>query len=573
MSSGMKLGVRYQVFLLAAIVLGVYYHALSAGVNSVDDSHIIAAYGMGAGKGLAEIFRPAGNYYYRPLVELSYFLDNLLWGMHARFMHLENILFHLLNTVLVFLIARQVAGAWVVKSPWFPLASALLFAVHPINTESVTWIAGRTDPLAAIFIFTSIWCLLQCLIEDRLIYLWTALLLFVLGVLTKEIALSFLPAALLLAIYWPDAVRVRPTILRVLIGIAVVAFLLVLAFITFSRSFSVTAVLNSNTGGVSAALQTALTALGFYLKKLILPLPLNFAIDTVSTLYLIPGTAFVVLLPLWLKRRTMPALFAAVCVVFLLPAFLVSMKQVAWTPYAERYLYIPSAFFCMGLIGVGSVQLEKIQRQQWLPPLVLFVVFGAAFITVQRNFVWNDNLTLYRDTVRKSPDFGAIHLELGVALLQNGKLREGRAEFETAERLNKRPSLRNRIKENLMAIRVQQGDCQGAREYFYRLFLNKQEAGPEFLCLLNKADEGLASKAVDTASRNGIYCDMIDTDDVLYSKTHDPFNLYQKGVLAFRCGDNVGALAYMRKAVNEAPAGTHYTAAAIKWLHILEAGQ
>jgi protein O-mannosyl-transferase len=569
----MKLGARKQVFLLAAIVLGVYYTALSAGINSVDDSHIIAAYGMGAGKGLAEIFRPAGNYYYRPLIELSYYLDNLLWGMDSRSMHLENILFHLLNTLLVFLIARQVAGAWAVKSPWFPLASALLFAVHPINTESVAWIAGRTDPLAAIYVFSAIWCLLQCLIEDRLLYLWPALFLFVLGVLTKEIALCFLPVALLLAICWPGPVRVRPTVLRVLTGIAVGTFLLVLAFVTFSRSFSVTALLSSNTGGVSAALQTAFTALGFYLKKLIFPLPLNFAIDTVSTLYLIPGIAFLLLLPFWLKRRSLPALLAAVCVIFLLPAFLVSMKHVAWTPYAERYLYLPSAFFFIGLVSGGSFLLEKIQRLQRLPYLVLCVAIGAVFTTVQRNFVWHDNLTLYRDTVRKSPDFGAAHLELGVALLEKGQLQEGRAEFETAERLNKRPSLRNRIKENLMAVRLKQGDSQAAREYFYRNFRNKEEAGPEFLRLLNKADEGLASKAVDTTGRNGIYCDMIKNYDVLYRKTHDPFNLYQSGLLAFRRGDDATALAYMRKAVREAPADTHYTGAAIKWLQKLEAGQ
>lgn len=569
----MKLGARKQVFLLAAIVLGVYYTALSAGINSVDDSHIIAAYGMGAGKGLTEIFRPAGNYYYRPLIELSYYLDNLLWGMDARSMHLENILFHLLNTVLVFLIARQVAGAWAVKSPWFPLASALLFAVHPINTESVAWIAGRTDPLASIFIFSAIWYLLQCLIEDRLLYLWPSLFLFVLGLLTKEIALCFLPVALLLAICWPGPVRVRTTVLCVLIGIAVGTFLLVLAFVTFSRSFSVTALLSSNTGGVSAALQAAFTALGFYLKKLVFPLPLNFAIDTVSTLYLIPGIAFLLLLPFWLKRRSVPALFAAVCVILLLPAFLVSMKHVAWTPYAERYLYLPSAFFCMGLVSGGSFLLEKIQRRQWLPHLVLCVAFGAAFTTVQRNFVWHDNLTLFRDTVRKSPDFGAAHLELGVALLEKGQLQEGRAEFETAERLNKRPSLRNRIKEYLMAVRLKQGDSQAAREYFYRNFRNKEEAGPEFLRLLNKADEGLAGKAVDTAGRNGIYCDMIKNYDLLYRKTLDPFNLYQSGLLAFRRGDDATALAYMRKAVREAPADTHYTGAAIKWLQKLEAGQ
>jgi protein O-mannosyl-transferase len=568
----MKLGTRHQVLLLAVIVLGVYYTALSAGINSVDDSHIIAAYGIGAGKGLSEIFRPAGSYYYRPLVELSYYLDNLLWAMHPRFMHLENILFHLLNTLLVFLIARQLAGAWGVKWSWFPLASALLFALHPINTESVTWIAGRTDPLAAIFILSAIWCLLRCLIEDRLLYLWSALFLFVLGVLTKEIALCFLPVALLLAICWPGAVRGRPIVLRVLIGIAVGTFLLVLAFVSFSQSFFVTAFLSDNTGGVSAALQTALTALGFYLKKLILPLPLNFAIDAVSPLYLIPGIAFLLLLPFWLKRRTMPALLAAVCVVFLLPALLISTRHVAWTPYAERYLYLPSAFFCMGLVGGSSFLLERIQRLQWLPPLFLCVIFGAMFMTVQRNFVWHDNLTFYRDTLRKSPDFGAVHLELGVALLQGGQLREGRTELETAERLNKRPSLRHRIKVNLMTVRLQQGDSLGAREYFYRIFRNKEEADPEFLRLLNKADEGLAIRSTDV-SRKGIFNDMIDTYDVLYRKTADPFNLYQCGVLSFQRGDNARALIYMRKAVQEAPADTHYTAAAIKWLRKLEVEQ
>lgn len=569
----MRLKVRYQVFLLLAIVLGVYYPALSAGINSVDDSHIIAAYGMGAGKGLAEIFRPTANYYFRPLIELSYYLDNYLWGMQSRSMHLENIMLHSFNTVLVFFVARQLAEVWTVKSPWFPLASALLFAVHPINTESITWIAGRTDPMAAVFVFAAIWCLLQCLIEDRLLYLCPSLFQFVLGVLTKEIALCFLPVALLLVIFWPGAVRVRPIVLRVLSGIAFGGALLMLVLITFSRSTSVTTFLISNTGGISTALQTALTALGFYLKKLILPLPLNFAIDTVSRLYIIPAIAFVVLLPFWLKSRRIPAVLVAVCCIFLLPALLVSVKQVAWTPFSERYLYLPSAFFCIGLAGGGSLLLEKIHRQQWLLPLVLCVAFGAAFLTVQRNFVWHDNLTLYRDTGLKSPDFGAVHLELGIALLQNGQVREGLAEFETAERLNKRPSLRNRIKENLMAVRVQQFDWQCARDFFYRTFRNKQEADPEFLRLLNKADEGLASKADDTTGRNAIYCDMIDTYDVLYSKTHDPFNLYQKGVLAFRCGDNVRALAYMRKAVNEAPAGTHYTAAAVKWLHKLEAGQ
>ncbi len=567
----MKLGVRYQVFLLAAIVLVVYYTALSAGVNSVDDSHIIAAYGMGAGKALNELFRPAGSYYYRPLVELSYYLDDLLWGMNARSMHLENVLLHALNTILVFFVARQLAGAWSVKTPWFPLASALLFAVHPINTEPVTWIAGRTDPLAGVFIFAAIWCLLQSFIKNRLLYLWPSLLLFAMGALTKEIALCFLPAAVLFTIFWPGEVQLRPTVLRVLAGIFFCGILLVLAFVVFNRSFSIAALLNSNTGGVSTAIQSVFTALGFYLKKLILPLPLNFAINVVSPHYFFPGIAVMLSLPLWLKRQWLPAVLAAVCGIFLFPAFLISVTQVAWTPFAERYLYLPSAFFCMGLVGGGSLLLEKIHRQKWLHSIAFCIAFFAALITVHRNFIWHDNLALYRDTVGKSPDFGAVHLELGVALLQKGRLNEGRGEFEKADMLNKRPSLRNRIKANLMAVRLQEGDYQGAREYFYRIFQHKEEADLDFLHILNKADEGLASRAVDITARNDIYRDMIDTYDVLYRKTHDPFNLYQCGMLASRRGDNGKSLAYMRKAVREAPEDTHYTAAAKKWLLKLEA--
>jgi tetratricopeptide (TPR) repeat protein len=227
----------------------------------------------------------------------------------------------------------------------------------------------------------------------------------------------------------------------------------------------------------------------------------------------------------------------------------------------------------MGFVSTGTLFMEKIQRRKWLLPFVLSIACGAALISARRTFVWHDNLTLYRDTVRKSPDYGAAHLELGVALLQKGLLREGRTELETAERLNKRPSLRNRIKENLMAVRLREGDYQGARDYFYSIFKKKEEAAPDFLRLLNKADEGLTNQLTVVAVRNAIYFDMIETYKVLYSKTHDPFNLYQIGVLAYRYGDNAMAIANMRKAVREAPLGTHYKAAAIRWLQKLEDGK
>jgi len=569
----MRLRVSYQLFLLGFIVLAVYYNSLSAGFNSVDDSHIVAAYGMGAGKKFVDLFRPMGTYYYRPLIELSYYLDNRLWGMHPRFMHLENILLHLLNTILVFLVARQAADAWSVKESSFPLLSSLLFAVHPINTEPVAWIAGRTDPLACVFILSAIWCLQHCLIKDRIVYLLPSLAFFVLGLLTKEVAICFLFAALLLTICWPGTVRQRRKVLILLTCIILGSLMLLISLVIIRPSSSITAFFDGRDGGGLAALQTSIVALGFYLKKLVFPLPLNFAIDYVSPFYILPGIAIILLLPFCIRQQRFPAIMLVIGCVFLCPALLIAERHVAWTPFAERYLYLPSAFFCMGVVSVCPLIMEKLHCRQWGNPFLLFISCCATVISVQRTFVWHDNLTLYQDTVSKSPDYGATHLELGVALLQKGRIAEGRKEIEVAELLNKRPSLRNRIKESLMAVRLQECDNQGARDFFNKIYKKKEDADPEFLRLLNKADEGLLDNATVITVRNGLYCDMIENYKILYSKTQDPFNLYQAGILEFRCGNHFMARANIQKALLEAPLESHYRGAAVRWLEKLEAGQ
>lgn len=568
----MRLKPGYQLLILAAVVLAVYYPALSAGINSVDDPHIIAAYETVGVRTFAGIFRPATSYYYRPLVELSYYLDNFFWTMHPRFMHLENMLLHTLNAVLVFCLARQLAEGWSVRAPWFPLAGSLLFALHPVNSESVIWIAGRTDPLAALFILAALCCLLKCLIADRIGYLWPALLLFALGLLAKEIAFCFLPVALLLTAVWPRPLLVRRRLLSILAGVCACGALLLLVLANVNRSLSMTAAL-INSGSFSEGVTGALTAFGFYLKKLFFPLPLNFAIDVVSPLYLYPGLLFFLLLPFLLRKKELWSVLTLACAIFLLPALLVSIKKVAWTPYAERYLYLSSVFFCLTAAGgLGSLQ-ERLKSERWLFPLALCAVVGAGLVTLQRAFLWQDNLALYRDTVRKSPGFGAAHLELATALLRKGNLREGRIELEAAERLNKRPSIKYPIKASLMSLLLLEGHTERARDYFYTVFTDKRNADTDFLNLLATADTRLAQETPDTASRNAVYAEVIDTYDTLYKKTAQPFYLYLSGKTALQAGDETRAISYLRQVVRVAPPDTHYTAAASKMLRKLEVGR
>ncbi|MBM4048506.1 MAG: hypothetical protein FJ279_25665, partial [Planctomycetes bacterium] len=89
---------------------------------------------------------PRSAEYYRPLVALSYALEYAVAGLKPSVFHATNIVLHGLNGILVFLLCRAVF-----TSSALALAAGLLFAVHPIHTESVAWVAGRTDVLATLF--------------------------------------------------------------------------------------------------------------------------------------------------------------------------------------------------------------------------------------------------------------------------------------------------------------------------------------------------------------------------------------------------------------------------------------
>ncbi len=151
----MKVSHLHSLFFLCLVVLIIYYPAVSGIYNTVDDVHIIDAYGHNGHQTLKHIFIPGNQYYFRPLIELTYYFDNWAWGLNPSSMHLENILLHILNVILVYQIASNLKS-WCGYSSALPFISALLFAIHPINTEAVCWIAGRTDPLAAVFILLSV---------------------------------------------------------------------------------------------------------------------------------------------------------------------------------------------------------------------------------------------------------------------------------------------------------------------------------------------------------------------------------------------------------------------------------
>ncbi len=558
----------FAPLILAAVILAVYYPAFSNGFHSIDDPGIIALFS--SPPPLSNILLPGHNYYYRPLIELSYFVDSKLWGMEPSVMHLENILLHIANALLVYYISRKIASHYPERSPFIPVLAAILFALHPLNVEPISWISGRTDPLAATFILSACFFWLRWLDDPKWHYVVCALFLFALGALTKETALAFLPVSLIIVLVWPAVPDRRRKIAASVIVASVLAASVLAALMWKFGVVNIGRFFSYRDFDIGELCRNIVIAFGFYVKKLLLPLPLNFAITDVSPVYGLLGILSLVVLIVAVLVRRLTALFFVASALMILPALLAATKQIAWTPFAERYMYMPSAFFCIGT----SCLLVSLQKKtvNILVPLCVVVVCIVGGVSYQRNLLWKDKLAFFQDAVAKSPGFGSVYNELGGMLIQERQYNQAAEAFAVADRLNNRPSMKMQIKSNIMATKVAQGNTVAARDYFFQLFGDKKTASVVFLELLYIAD-GKRLESLDKGGKILLAQDLLETLELLYLKNPDPFWLYRSGQLALVTGNINDAADFFRKAYVAAPVDAHYRAAAKTYYLRLDAGK
>lgn len=552
--------------LLVTVVLAVYYPALLIGIHPVDDPGLFAKYS--ASPPLSNILLPGNSYYYRPIVELSFYLDSVLWGMEPVTMHMENILLHCGNTLLVYLLARKIYNDD--ETPVIPLLAALLFALHPVNVEAVAWIAGRTDPLLALFVLSAGYFWLRWLDKPRWSDMLATMLLFCTALLTKESALAFGAVLILLAMICPGAATGRQRLSAVCLMVAPGLMLVMFALFFRSGSSAISRFVSGTDFHAAKSVWDALVALGFYVKKMVFPFPLNFAVNSVHPLYGLLGVALFPLFWLAFRRNRLSGILFISAALFILPAILVAVKQIAWTPYAERYLYLPMAFFTPGLVGIGKTWRQK--QPKVLMSFLVLLLCASALGTHQRNLLWKDSLSFFQDAVAKSPEFGSVYHSLGGELMKKGEIDLAAEAFATADRLNQRDSIRYQIKSSIMGTILAKGKYLEARIYFFQLFKKKQDAPVEFIEMLCKAD----SKRLETVYGEGkvlLARDLIETLEILYQKRANPFLFYQSGKMALIAGNSDEAADFFRRAYVAAPVDAHYKAAAKTYYLRLEAGK
>ncbi len=541
----------FQLLLLLFVVLGVFYPTLFAESLSIDDNQMLLAYLNQPSLDWQALFFPTGGlYYYRPLVGLSFFFDAAALGGEFPLIHFENILIHAANTLLLFLLLHRLTTGKndAKKTNLAPFLIAAFFGLHPLTAEPVNWISGRTDLLACFFVLLSFLLFLRNTGKKITLDLLAALA-FLCGLWSKEVAIGLLPVVAfrciqeaqgsLIKIWRPLALRLSPFL----------GALLLYGYLRtggqISHDVGVMTALHGGHGAeafpLAAKLLSAIKAIGFYSHKVLWPFPLNFAIVEINrpvALFcgLFSLAVFAVALLFFRRRLFMLGPVWFFC--FLVPAVPIAINRMAWTPLAERYLYLPLIGLCLLLASLFARQ-----KNQAIPACVLAILllaFGTA--TAQRNIVWQKNLTLWEDVVHKSPSFAPGHNDYGLALLREGKRTEAEHHFRIAKQLTAATAKDNdnqdKPKMNLALMEEGLDQQIAALEDILR---KEQTAAPRqrtitmLLSLYNRAL--LEEKG---ASRLWL-AKMIPLYQELFTLEKNPYHLYRIGQLQLALGNREDA--------------------------------
>ncbi len=380
--------------------------------------------------------------YYRPMMTFGYLLCYQIFGPLAYGFHLVNVSLHVGVVCMLFVLTARMFG-----NRTLAFVAALLFALHPVHTESVAWIAAVTDLELTVFYLLTFWCFLKIARPGggRSEAMQLALVgSFVLTMLSKEQALTLPFLATVYEHFYRDD-RAETTRVQKLHRYG---FLWVMAgvYLLFRIRFfgAIAPVLQISDLTWTQAALSAIALVGQYLGKLLLPVELcAFYVFQRSTSLADPrvlaGLAGIALcaaafIALWKRARV--ASFALVWF-FVTLAPVVNARWMAANVFTERYLYLPSVGFCW-LVGWGWLWLwenTSTRKLVWKRTVVGALVSVAALYalrTVTRNRDWRDDIRLYTQTLAVSPDSYHIHNNLGTVYWKRGKTEAAEREWRIA---------------------------------------------------------------------------------------------------------------------------------------------
>ena len=453
------------LFVLSLITAGVYRPALDNGFVHDDKYQILRNPQLHSDQPVYRLFttdvwgyttagQESVSNYYRPFQMLTYRWTALWAGLNAEAFHGVNLLFHVLGTLMAYFVFRKLTGKF-----GLALSAALLFALHPIHTEAVIWIAALTELGCAFFYFFAFYLFLQVYpspqsvlgkskklkvsSENKTHILWYrvgALIAFGVALLWKEMAVTFPLVVAGYAFLFPGsslplARRLQRAVWNSLPFLGVLSIYLGLRFVALGYLSKV-----QHTWDMSGTqfFLSMVSLLGKYWLSMVVPSQLNafHLFEPVRSLaeprffLALAGISGLLGLAI-LYRLSRPLVTLAISWVFLTLLPVLNIQGVGLNVFAERYLYIPSLGFCLLVVLWAEMLLDRLpeKSRSWTAAVLMTpVVAFYGFQVLRRIPDWKEDYVFFSRAVEASPKSASMRNSLAHVL------REERKDFDGAER-------------------------------------------------------------------------------------------------------------------------------------------
>ncbi|MDB4978700.1 MAG: hypothetical protein JWM56_886 [Candidatus Peribacteria bacterium] len=443
---------------------------------------------------LKTIFTTYDPELYIPLTFLTYQLDYQIGHITATIYHVQNLFWHTLNALLIAWLAYLLS-----RRRWIAVVAGLLFALHPLNTEAVSWAAGRKDVLSTFFFFASCIGYLYYRSDNSRKWYVISIILFILGLLAKVMVLT-LPVVLLLI----DDFQSRPWSRKMLadkipfFGLSVVFGIIAL----FGKRQLLSAV--SPFEAVLLGIRSSM----FYIQQLVWPAhysisyPYEDAIRLTTPNIALSLLAVILVLgvAVWLRRRTRLYFFAVGFYIITVAPTFTNLIKGEPTLASDRYAYLPS----FGLIFLAAMLLDAWIRKQprkrketlaWAVPLGCLSLL--AILSHWQSLTWKSTETLFRHVISIYPHSYTAHNNLGNAYRRQNLLPQAETELKAAVAI--KPMAK--ILSNLGAVYTKQGRYEEAHKIFEQAIANEPDKPDSYfglgilLAAEGKDDEALKAYA------------------------------------------------------------------------------
>jgi tetratricopeptide (TPR) repeat protein len=461
------------IFIVVASLM-VYIPAMLGGYIWDDDVYVERNSLLSSPDGLLNIWSGKGVVsQYVPMVYTTFRLEYSLWGLRPFGYHLTNILLHIFNALLIWLLLSRlkIRGAWLVSA---------IFALHPVHVESVAWITERKNVLSLFFALLSAiaYCKYAFSSDDELtkgkreIFYKLSIVMFMCALASKAV-ICFFPFLLLIMLWWKNG-RIISKDIKDLSRFFILSIAWGSFIIWWEHNHIGTGTVDLGLTPVKRIL-IASHALWFYIGKLFYPVNLSFSypkwhIEPTNPMqYIWLFLCLAAFLAIWHWRKKLGRGFIAAIVLFIVALSpmlgFFSLYTFVYTYVADHYQYVASIGIIVLVVNIGYIVVNRLGRYAKGISMasVAIILLTLGTLTWRQCHIYKDRETLWLDIIHKNPDSSMAHINLAAEYEKQGKFDETIGQLKKAMQLKPDDA---KIYEDIGWIYVKKTNFDEAESYF-----------------------------------------------------------------------------------------------------------